>query len=719
MRQSQLSNRHLLEKHSTELETAMSIKLKNRLHRPGKRLSQTLIAGLLALAATSGPVLANTIDNVEFSQLPGGEVQLKISLTEAAVEPKGFTIDEPPRLVLDFASVGNDLATNKIDMNLDLVRNLTALEGNARTRLVVNLNQAAGWATQSDGNNVFITITPFMQQARRAAAPTPTRMAPGHNSITGVDFHRGTSGEARITVSLSSENIDIDSREEPGKVVVEFLDSAVPEEFARRLTVTDFGTPATTVETRQIGDSVRMVISAVGDYEILAYQTEGLYTVEVQPLAALSTAEITRRKSAYDGERLSLNFQNIEVRSVLQLLADFTGKNLVASDTVTGTVTLRLKNVPWDQALDIILSTKGLAKREDGNVMWVAPAEEIAARERMELEALQQLEELAPLYTEYVGINFARAADLADLITADENNLLTERGNVTIDERTNTLILHDTEDKIADVRQLISTLDVAVQQVLIESRIVNASTDFSKNLGVRLGLTKRNGGANSPRVTSGNLSATTDVINGDDVELSDRLGINLPAAGINGFTANSIAFAISKADRLLELELSALEADGKGEILSNPRVVTSNQREAVISQGSQIAYQEASSSGATSTSFKDAVLSLRVTPQITPDDHIIMDLEVNKDAVGPTVAGVPTIDTQSINTQVLVDNGDTIVIGGIYEQTKTHSETRTPFLSELPFVGFFFRTRSDTNDKSELLIFVTPKILRDGLATVL
>ncbi|MEL0081907.1 MAG: type IV pilus secretin PilQ, partial [Gammaproteobacteria bacterium] len=368
---------------------------------------------------------------------------------------------------------------------------------------------------------------------------------------------------------------------------------------------------------------------------------------------------------------------------------------------------------------------KGLGKREDGNVMWVAPAEEIAARERLELEAQQQLEELAPLYTEHLAINFARASDLAALVSSSENNLLTERGNINIDERTNTLIIHDTEEKIADIRQLVSTLDVPVQQVLIESRIVNASTDFSKNLGVRFGTTQVDLENNSPRGTSATLNGTTPALvstTGADLTAigqADRLNVNMPAGGLGGIAPNSIAFAISKADRLLELELSALEAEGKGEILSNPRVVTSNQREAVISQGTQIAYQEASSSGATSTSFQDAVLSLRVTPQITPDEHIIMDLEVSKDAVGALVGGVPTIDTQNINTQVLVDNGDTIVIGGIYEQTQTRSATRTPFLGDLPYVGFLFRTTAQTNDKSELLIFVTPKILRDGLAAAL
>lgn len=679
-----------------------------------RRLSKTLTAILLASTVMPGALSANSIDNVEFSQLPSGGVQLKVSLSEAPVEPNGFTIDQPPRLVLDFAEVDNGLSSSKIDLGLDLARSIMALAGDGRTRLVVNLNQTVGWTTQTDGNNIFITLSPI-QQINQARSSVPT----AQNAITAIDFNRGNQGEARITVGLSSENINVDSREEPGQVVIDFLDASAPAELVRRLTVTDFGTPATTVETRQIGSTVRMAIKAVGDYDVLAYQTEKRYTIEIQPLAALSTSEVARRKKTFDGERLSLNFQNIEVRSVLQLLADFTGKNLVASDTVTGTVTLRLKNVPWDQALDIILSTKGLAKREDGNVMWVAPAEEIAARERLELEAQQQLEELAPLYTEYVAINFARAADLASLISADENNLLTERGNITIDERTNSLIIHDTEDKIADVRQLVSTLDVPVQQVLIESRIVNASTDFSKNLGVRFGATKIGDALTSPRAISGSLNATTQAINGDTIEGNDRLNVNMPAGGLGGFSANSIAFAIAKADRLLELELSALEAEGKGEILSNPRVVTSNQREAVISQGTQIAYQEASSSGATSTSFQDAVLSLRVTPQITPDEHIIMDLEVSKDAVGALVGGVPTIDTQNINTQVLVDNGDTIVIGGIYEQTKTQSATRTPFLSDLPYVGFMFRNTSQTNDKSELLIFVTPKILRDGLAAAL
>ena len=692
----------------------MTTKLTNTSNRTNLRLR--LLTGLLSTLLIPCNLAANSLNELEYSELPNGDVQLKMTLSDSPVEPSGFTIDEPPRLVLDFPDTENKLAKNKIELGLDLARSAIALEDSQRTRIVVNLNNAATWKSETKGNETYITIGSVDQQSQ-IAKPTAKQANNDHN-ITDIDFNRGPNGEARMTIGLSSSAIAVNSREEPGAVVVEFLATSVPTQLANRLNVIDFGTPVSLVETKQNADNVVMVISASGEYNVLAYQTDQNYTIEVQPLSTLSSAEKDRRKKSYTGERLSLNFQNIEVRSVLQLLADFTGRNLVASDTVTGNVTLRLKNVPWDQALDIILSTKGLAKREDGNVMWVAPAEEIAARERLELESLQQLEELAPLYTEYVSINFARATDLAALISADENNLLTERGSISIDERTNTLILHDTEDKIADVRQLISTLDVPVQQVLIESRIVNASTDFSKNLGVRFGAFKRNG-ISSPQAISGSLNATTQALNGDEIDGNDRLNVNMPAGGIGGISASSIAFAISKADQLLELELSALEAEGKGEILSNPRVVTSNQREAVISQGTQIAYQEASSSGATSTSFQDAVLSLTVTPQITPDDHIIMDLAVSKDAVGALVGGVPTIDTQNINTQVLVDNGDTIVIGGIYEQTKTRSAVRTPFLSDLPYVGFLFRTNSETNDKSELLIFVTPKILRDGLAAAL
>ena len=679
-------------------------------------LLPSVIAGTFIAMMLPFNIMANSLDALEFSELPDGGVQLKLTLSDSAITPTGFTIDQPPRLILDFPDVVNGLPKQKIQMGLDLAKSAIALEDSQRTRIVINLNDTANWTAKTLDRSTYITLSSNNHLTRQPQQATD-RSSSAHK-VTNIDFNRGAQGEARVTIGLSSDKVAVDSREEPGAIVVEFLATSVPPQLANRLNVIDFGTPVSLVETHQTNGMVRMVITAAGDYNVLAYQTASNYTIEVQPLVSLSSAEVARRKKSYNGERLSLNFQNIEVRSVLQLLADFTGKNLVASDTVTGNVTLRLKNVPWDQALDIILSTKGLSKREDGNVMWVAPSEEIAARERLELESQQQLQELAPLYTEYVGINFARAAELADLISADENNLLTERGSISIDERTNTLILHDTEEKIADVRQLISTLDVAVQQVLIESRIVNASTDFSKNLGVRFGAFK-SGGTSSPRATTGNLNATTQALNGDDLEFDDRLNVNMPAGGLGGISASSIAFAISKADQLLELELSALEAEGKGEILSNPRVVTSNQREAVISQGTQIAYQEASSSGATSTSFQDAVLSLTVTPQITPDDHIIMDLAVSKDAVGALVGGVPTIDTQNINTQVLVDNGDTIVIGGIYEQTKTRSATRTPFLSDLPYVGFLFRTTSQTNDKSELLIFVTPKILRDGLAAAL
>ncbi|MBV1928894.1 MAG: AMIN domain-containing protein, partial [Gammaproteobacteria bacterium] len=510
-------------------------------------LRMRLVTGLLSTLLLPCNLAANSLNELEYSELPNGSVQLKLTLSDSPVEPNGFTIDEPPRLVLDFPDTENKLAENRIELGLDLARTIIALEDSQRTRIVVNLSNAATWKTETKGNDTYITIGSVVPQGQ-VAVPTTTKTSSAHQ-ITDIDFNRGLNGEARMTIGLSSPAIAVNSREEPGAVVVEFLSTSVPAQLANRLNVIDFGTPVSLVETKQNSENVEMVISAAGEYNVLAYQTDQNYTIEIQPLNTLSSAEIDRRKKSYNGERLSLNLQNIEVRSVLQLLADFTGRNLVASDTVTGNVTLRLKNVPWDQALDIILSTKGLAKREDGNVMWVAPAEEIAARERLELESLQQLEELAPLYTEYVSINFARATDLAALISADENNLLTERGSISIDERTNTLILHDTEEKIADVRQLIGTLDVPVQQVLIESRIVNASTDFSKNLGVRFGPFKANG-ISSPQAISGSLAATTQALNGDTIEFDDRLNVNMPAGGIGGISASSIAFAISKADQL-------------------------------------------------------------------------------------------------------------------------------------------------------------------------
>jgi type IV pilus assembly protein PilQ len=459
------------------------------------------------------------------------------------------------------------------------------------------------------------------------------------------------------------------------------------------------------------------------DYEHLAYQSDDQYVVEVRELAEEVVEQ--RKKDVFEGERLSLNFQDIEVRSVLQLIADFTNLNMVVSDAVSGNLTLRLKNVPWDQALDIILKTKGLGKRVNGNVIYVAPSEEIAAREKLELEAQQQVQELAPLRSEFIQVNYARAGDLAELFKSSDNSLLSERGNVTVDERTNNLLVQDTALKLDEIRRLVERLDVPVKQVLIESRIVVATDDFSKSLGVRFGVTNIDddfdGRDGNIGVVSGGLNATNDAINGDDLELNDRLNVNLPAAGSTG----SIGLALAKLPLglLLELELSAAQAESRAEVISTPRVIASNQTTARIEQGTEIPFQSATSSGATDVEFKKAVLSLEVTPQITPDDRVSMKLVVTNDSVGEQVPSgfggfIPSIDTNEVETDVLVDNGQTIVLGGVYQQDKSNSISRVPFFGDLPFVGVLFRNTATENNKSELLVFITPKIISEQLKLV-
>ncbi|NNM00650.1 MAG: type IV pilus secretin PilQ family protein, partial [Gammaproteobacteria bacterium] len=530
-------------------------------------------------------------------------------------------------------------------------------------------------------------------------------------------------------VTLSDPSVGVNIREEGKTIIVDFADTMLPEALDRKLDVGDFATPAREVDTFEFGNGTRMVITPTGLYEHLAYQADNLFTLELKPLTPAEEEELKKDKFGYTGERLSLNFQDIEIRAVLQLIADFTGLNLVASDTVSGNVTLRLKNVPWDQAMDIILKSKGLGMRQLGNVIMVAPQEEIAAREKLELEAQQQLQELAPLRTEFVQVNYAKASDLATLIKQDANNLLSERGNVTVDARTNTLLLQDTADNLSDIRRMVTKLDIPVRQVLIESRLVIADEDFTRDLGVRFGYSfsddrsDRNLGSNGQaagnNVTIGGSSlnnATTNYNGGTgfvDPDGNEFFLTNLPVAS----PAGAVQLAVGRiGSYLLQLELSALQTEGRGEVISAPRVITANQHPALIESGTEIPFQEATSAGAAAIQFKKAVLSLQVTPQITPDDRIIMDLTVNKDSVGQVFFGVPSIDTNEVQTQVLVDNGETVVLGGIYESTDRDDVTRVPFFSDLPYLGRLFRRTEIERTKQELLVFVTPKILKDTLS---
>ncbi len=667
----------------------------------------------------------NALQEINFAGLPGNQVQITFNLRQPASNPASFTIDNPARIAFDLPATKSELAKRSQPIGIGPARSITAIEVKGRTRVVLNLFEMVPYETRAEGNRIIIVLgsagavntasTPLAAVTADSTAPATSSAAA---SVTDVDFRRGDKGEGRIILTLSNPAMPVNMSQQAGKVVLELKGASLPEKLQRRLDVTDFATPVKIIDTDSDADGVHVKISSIGEYEHLAYQSDNQFTVEIRKTTKKEQEQRKKQEFGYTGERLSLNFQDIEVRSVLQLLADFTGINIVVSDTVSGSLTLRMQNVPWDQALDIVLKTKGLAKRDNGNVMLVAPSEEIAAREKLELESQKQIEELAPLYSDFIQVNYAKAADLAELLKSTDSSLLSERGKATIDERTNTLLVQDTADKLADVRKLIAMLDVPVRQVLIESRIVIANNDFSRDLGVRFGASGTSskgrdflvGGGTRP----GNINyGTTPGFEVPADSGNEGLLVDLPVADPSG----SLGLALGKiGSSLIQLELSAMQLEDRGEVISSPRVITSNQQEAIIQQGVEIPYQQASSSGATSVSFKEAVLQLKVTPQITPDDRIIMDLQVNKDSVGEVFAGVPSIDTRNVSTRVLVDNGETLVLGGIYEQEKGKEAERVPFFGSLPGVGWLFKTEAKTDNKQELLIFVTPKIIKQGMS---
>jgi type IV pilus assembly protein PilQ len=675
-----------------------------------------LLGGSLASAYAAEQAATNSLKSVEFAGLPGNKAQIILTLSNTATSPLSFTIDNPARIALDFPATKNELAQRTQNIGIGMAESMTAIEAQGRTRVVVNLVEMVPYEAHTEGNKVVLTLQGGGKEENVASAAVSAAKGGAHPQIKNVDFRRGEHGEGRVIVSLSDPSIPVDIQQEGGNVVVDFYRAVLPGELARRLDVLDFATPVKTIDTFTKGDNVHMVITPMGEYDYLAYQSNDEFTIEVKPITKEEAEERKKDEFGYKGERLSLNFQDIEVRSVLQLIADFTGINIVVSDTVKGSLTLRLKNVPWDQALDLILKTKGLAMRQTGNVMLIAPSEEIAAREKLELESQKQIKQLEPLYSEFIQVNYAKAADIAKLLKSSDTSLLSDRGTATIDERTNTLLVQDTASKLADIRKLVAKLDIPVRQVLIESRIVIANNNFSRDLGVKFGYSKTT-----------TVNGDTLVIGGKqpgDLVTNPVTPFEVPAgSGITGLITDlgvtnptgSIGLAIGKlGSNLLQLELNAMEAEGKGEVVSSPRVLTSNQKEAYIEAGTEIPYQEASSSGATSVSFKKAVLSLKVTPQITPDDRIIMDLNVNKDSVGRVYNGVPSIDTKEVGTQVLVDNGETLVLGGIYERDKLDEVDRVPFFGELPMVDWLFKTTRKHDDKQELLIFITPKIVKEN-----
>jgi type IV pilus assembly protein PilQ len=692
------------------------------------RIFKTSLTGLCLLGLVFNTAIARELIGLDYSVMTGNAVQLVFTFDEDAVAPRAFTIDEPARIALDFGDTVNSLRQRNMQVGIGNVQSIISAAAQGRTRVVLNLTQKSDYTTSLNGNQMTLTLagsgqlTAVSSQTETSVVSAPLTKSSSAiaKGVTNIDFKRGPNGEGRIILNLTSTSISTDVWRENNVVYVELIGSQLPDELQRRMDVSDFATPINNIDTIQDGANIKMTISSGGDFEHLAYQTDRIYTIEVAPISKEEKEKKKKSKFGYTGDRLSLNFQDIEVRSVLQLLADFTGLNLVVSDSVVGNLTLRLKNVPWDQAMDIILKTKGLAQRRAGNVILIAPTDEIAAREKLELESRRQVEELERLRTEFMRVNYAKAEEMADLLNQKDNAILSNRGSVSVDVRTNTLLVKDTNSSLLNVRQLLTELDIPVRQVLIESRVVIANDDFSKELGVRFGISRdsstnndfSNGG--DAAVTAGNLNGITDLINNNTFSAADGLNVNLPVQN----PAGSFALALAKLPlgTLLEMELSAAQIEGRGEVVSSPRVITANSHTAKIQQGVEIPYLSLDDGTAT-LKFREAVLSLEVTPQITPDDRIIMDLDVHKDAVGETVSfqgglSAPSIDTRQVQSQLLVDNGQTVVLGGIYETVKSKQVSRVPFFSDLPIIGALFRSTIDIDDRSELLIFVTPKILQ-------
>jgi type IV pilus assembly protein PilQ len=699
------------------------------------------VALLLFAGSTASAQEGNRLQDIQVQSLPGQRVELKLIMSGTAPEPLAFTIDDPARIALDLPDTTLGLTSRRRDVNLGPLDTVLTAEANGRTRVVLNLDEMVAYETRASGNTVTIMLgdgddyDAGTTQFASTVAPSSSSSAASGRAITNVDFRRTRDGGGRVVVDLTDPSTPVDIRQEGGRVVAVFKDTDLPSELMRRLDVMDFATPVTTVDTLRTNLDTRIVISADGKYEQLAYQSDNEFTIEINPAAAETEESSTlfSETKEYEGQRLTLNFQDIETRAVLQLLAETSGRNIVVSDTVQGNVTLRLRNVPWDQALDIVMTTKGLDMRQNGNVIIVAPAEEIAARETADLEAKQAISELEPLYSEFLQVNYAKASDLAMLISGEGssgNTLLSDRGSIAVDERTNTLLVQDTAERLQDIRRMVTTLDVPIKQVLIESRIVVVNDDFARDIGIRWGITAEEIGSDTLALTTGTgvgannylasiLDAANDPTGQTPVEfpaLSERYNVNLPI----GDAAGRIGLAVLGSDFLVDLELSALEAEGAGEIVSTPRVITANQKEASIKQGVEIPYQQSASSGATTIQFKEAVLELTVTPQITPDNNIIMDLTVSKDNVGEIISTgglggtVPSIDTRSVETQVLVADGQTVVLGGIYETERRETVTKVPFLGDIPGLGRLFKSTQRVNNKAELLIFVTPRILEEG-----
>ena len=716
------------------------------------------LAALSAASALFAPLSSwaqNTIQSITSSQQAGTEV-VRIELSEALnAVPNGFSIQAPPRIAIDLPGVSNGLGRSSVDINQGNLRSANVAQAGDRTRLVLNLKQASGYRAQVQGKVLLLILDTAGPAVAANAAPSGitsadqavTFAAPQNTAtlpLRDIDFRRGQDGAGRVIVNLPSNQVGVDIRQQGQTLVVEFLRSSLPDTLRRRLDVTDFGTPVRTVSTFQSGDRVRMVVEPTGSWEHSAYQSDNQFVLEVRPVK-VDPNKLTQGPG-FQGEKLSLNFQNIEVRALLQVIADFTNFNVVTSDTVTGTVTLRLKDVPWDQALDIILQSKGLGVRKNGNVLWIAPKDELAAKEQVDLEAKKKVAELEPLRTQSFQLNYTKAEEVAKGLTGQSTagggggggggnqatRIMSPRGSVIFEARTNQLFVNDIPTKLEEIQALITKIDIPVRQVLIEARIVEADDSFGRALGIKLGgndLRGVRGGVpgygvgGDNRVTVGNNYAAIGYQTsqgGAAPAFNDNAFINLPAntTAFGGSSAATFALSLfgATANRFLNLELSALESEGRGNIVSSPRVITADQTKARIEQGEEIPYQQATSSGATSVSFKKASLSLEVTPQITPEGNVILDLEVNKDSRGALTAAGPAINTKQVKTQVLVENGGTVVIGGIFTQDEQTEVNKVPLLGDIPYLGYLFQNRVRSTRKTELLIFITPKIVTDRSA---
>ena len=722
----------------------------------GRACAVVAVLCAVILAFGTGQVFAqtgNSIDSVSVSKASSGRTVIKFTLKAPLPNPPaGFAITNPPRIALDFPDTANGLGRTAQEVGDPALRSLNVVQAGSRTRVVFNLNKPQSFDTQMEGNTILVTLTD--QAAGTAAAETQivSRFAearPGEvtHALRDIDFRRGRNGEGRIIVDLSDSSTGIDIRQQGRTLVVDFLRTALPRNLERRLDVADFATPVATIDTFAQGANVRMVIEPRGLWEHSAYQAENRFILEIKPIQEDPNRLTQGTRQGYKGEKLSLNFQNVEVRAVLQVIADFTGLNIITSDTVTGSLTLRLKDIPWDQALDIIMQTKGLDMRKNGNVVLIAPREELAVKERQQLESRQQISDLEPLQTEMFQLNYQKADDVQKLIADEKQKMLSKRGSAVVDRRTNILFVQDTASRLEEVRRVIRQIDVTVRQVLIESRIVIASDKFSRQLGVRLGvqtgftLQRRYAGgfggtlSTTPVVTCTGTPpvCTRETRTQTPYELasgiatagysdSPQLNVNLPVPNPAGQLALTLINLGS--GNLINLELSALEADTLGKVISSPRVVTADNQKAHIEQGTEIPYVTPGSANAPATvQFKKAVLALDVTPQITPDNRIIMSVEIRKDAVGQFVpvqggGSVPSIDTKNVTTQIAVNNGDTAVIGGIYEETINNNVTKVPLLGDIPILGYVFKQTGKELDKTELLIFLTPRIIKESITAV-